>query len=47
MPFSKKKRRMRSQGKPKKNPEDTLAGKSEEEHERYYRHGMRKSRGDR
>lgn len=47
MPFSKEKsRKTNSQGRSKKDPEDTLAGKSEEEQKTYYRHGMRKSRGD-
>ena len=46
MPFRKEKsRKTNSSGRPEKDPEDTLSGKSEEEQQKYYRHAMRKSRG--
>ena len=46
MPFSKEKsRKTNNQGRPKKDPENTIASKSEEEKKRYNRHKKRQSRG--
>jgi hypothetical protein len=46
MPFPKKKsRKTNTTGRRTKDPEDTIAGKSDEEQKKYFRHAKRKSRG--
>ena len=46
MPFGKKSRKTSSTGRPPKDPDDTVRGKTDEEKNKYFRHAMRKSRGN-